>query len=270
MADTTYTPAVDLDGGEVIGFVGWLPASGWPGDHLQSSNGIYGGATITIATNFASGRDILLDPPQYLTMDWILASQGFTPGCTSPPPHTGGYRPADPNHSILNVWVTNNPDPEPFDIGHPWPSDVVNDALWVIQNYHWTTNLNDNEEMIAPIDLDILYPLYSHSSWQGQFQVIWSFISSNGPAFIEFWHSTAHPGQEDRLFADAYPFVKGLEGDVEAQSRKDRCPKCGRWDIRERFIEDGYHRGLLVCEECWDPEDPPTRPIPPDVPPIND
>lgn len=228
-------------------------------DLLLSSSLIYGGATITVANNFAPGVGILLDPPVFASMSWILASYGNT-------------RPG-----FLDVWIVDDPDPTPFSAVH-LPSSVVDDAIHVVDGLYFPAinppvdnwALHDGDEAVASFDLDLVYPLYAASSWQGQLQVVWQWLDQGAPLITEHWYSSYYPGQEDRVFADTRAFVRGLSGDHLAWSRKDRCPRCGRYDLRERFTPDGYQRGLLVCRDCWDPEDPPTRPIPPDIPPIND
>ena len=90
------------------------------------------------------------------------------------------------------------------------------------------------------------------------------------PVITTQFDSAATGANPAKLVTTNLPFVRGIHGGVEGESRMDRCPRCGLWMLRERFVEDGYAKGLLVCDDCWDPEDPPSSPIPPDRPPIND
>lgn len=46
----------------------------------------------------------------------------------------------------------------------------------------------------------------------------------------------------------------GLEGPWRAEGRADECPKCGGKSTRDKWVKDGYGRGVMVCPRCWDPE----------------
>jgi hypothetical protein len=49
--------------------------------------------------------------------------------------------------------------------------------------------------------------------------------------------------------------VTGINKHWRAHSRADRCPRCGTLTVREKLVEDGFKRGLLVCQPCYDPPD---------------
>jgi hypothetical protein len=49
--------------------------------------------------------------------------------------------------------------------------------------------------------------------------------------------------------------ITGIEGHVDAWSRISRCPRCVKPMPRQMFVEDGFKRGLLVCQKCYDPPD---------------
>jgi hypothetical protein len=51
------------------------------------------------------------------------------------------------------------------------------------------------------------------------------------------------------------PEVTGINKHWDAHSRADRCPRCGTLTVRQLLVEDGFKRGLLVCQSCWDPPD---------------
>jgi hypothetical protein len=130
--------------------------------------------------------------------------------------------------------------------------------------------LTAGQEITTNLDLDLVFPLYRQASWLGRFAFIVLFFRPD--AFLNVYEirSSLHPTTPETLATVELPFIGGRSGNERARSRYDRCPICGFADVREKFVPDGYRNGLLVCKYCWDPEDPPAKPIPPDVPPIND
>jgi hypothetical protein len=90
------------------------------------------------------------------------------------------------------------------------------------------------------------------------------------------WHS-AIPGNSatvvanatTELHAEVIPELSGLDG-LEynrAQSRVDRCRKCGLPSLRQEWVRDGYTK-LLVCPHCQDPvqRDENRQPVQPEDP----
>lgn len=212
------------------------------------------GFSVDFPFTVATDRAIVLDPPTFTDFNIVMVST---------------------NNNGLNffysLWIEDNPAPEEFSATH-LPNDVIlaGDVIEVVPfGSLWNTGLVAGQELSFPVDLGELFPLYRQSTWNARINFIWQAWSAN-PLLTWRWnsHLNAAPPRYD---TEEIAFVAGLSGyDVRAQSRVDRCDRCGSYDLRERFTDDGYSKGLSVCRDCWDPEDPPTRPIPPDLPPIND
>ena len=125
---------------------------------------------------------------------------------------------------------------------------------------------------VVEVDLDLtrIAPYYLKSDWDGKLAFSLDGIMDGDLGSFKFAaaeHATYDPPQLDATWVQ---FLTGKSGPWWAHSRVDRCGKCGTIDIRERFVEDGYYKGLWVCKDCYDPEEPVPRGLRPDAPPIND
>ena len=76
-------------------------------------------------------------------------------------------------------------------------------------------------------------------------------------------------GPDMTMRAEVLPELTGLDGLQynRAQSRVDRCRKCGLPSLRQEWVRDGYSK-LLVCPNCWDPKqrDEDRQPVQPEDP----
>jgi len=122
-------------------------------------------------------------------------------------------------------------------------------------------------ELDLTITAGTINPYYLKSDWNGVLVFELRTDSATGPTIATAENAT-YDGAV--LTAESVSFLTGISGPWRAQSRVDRCDKCGLIDVREKFVKDGFNPGLWVCKDCWDPEDLPYEPIPPDAPPIND
>lgn len=246
-----YLVAVGEEGGEALGV--WNPTP--PGIPRIASGLIICGIPITITGLVtATGRpDLILDPPTFLSLDFTLTFEAVT---------------ANAQHR-WRVWLCNDPDPPLYSAAY-LPSDQEPTAVLVEDREEPRHFAGDT--ITASLDLNDLFPIYRQSAWNGRFGVFFVYEEIGAPAaWIIFRGINAGiQGNPPLLDSSESPFVRGIHGHVEAQSRMDRCGRCGRWMPREQMLQDGWTRGLWVCEESWDPEDKPDWPIPPDVPPIND
>jgi hypothetical protein len=204
----------------------------------------------------AIDRAIILDPPTFTSFEFEVTNAPGSPG--------GNF--------VYGIWIENDPDPPEFSATH-LPSVVVasGNVIEVVPAGTVHAGILPGETITASVDLAELFTLYRQSSWNGTINVIFEAYRPIAPLLQWRWYSHLSTSDPTRLVTEEIAFVAGLSGyDVHAQSRVDRCDRCGSYDLRERFTDDGYSKGLSVCRDCWDPEDPPTRPIPPDLPPIND
>ena len=101
-------------------------------------------------------------------------------------------------------------------------------------------------------------PIYRSSRWPGSlaFVLVWTgatrlrLQSAEGAALLP------NPSlYAPALITESVPEFTGLEGPAKAQSRADRCPRCGQPSLRETWLQDGYGK-TFVCQDCWDPGDP--------------
>lgn len=251
MAD--YEASVGLDGYSDA-FATWNPAVGVS---IPSNGARFCGAIFDLGLTLATGRtDLVLDPPTITeltfssTVDVLLA-------------------PAARTYSVYLVNIPAIPD---FASGGTDPSTYVVDgtAVFVEEVHSFIAPMPAGTTFDTDIPINLLYPVYRGGGWVGRIGIVFRLSEDAAPGNINALRSSLHVTTPEQLTTVELPFMLGRSGDVRARSRVDRCPICGFYDVRERFIPDGYREGTLVCKYCWDPQDPPSLPIPPDTPPIND
>lgn len=243
-----YIPAIVGD--EFLGVWTGGPAQATMRSSITTTAGMCFELPVTLAT----GRDIALDPPTFTSLVFEVWHQW----------------PPLPGLRSMVLSIIDTPNPPRFDNAGNRPSDQV--ALYGSRLLHSSEVFPDPTWMAwyyMPIDLDEVFPVYRNSGWQGRLNLILNYWAHSNPPLF---HTLEGLGgtREPRLVSEEVPYITGISGPVDAQSRVDRCGKCGKLDVREHFRQDGYSKGLWVCEECWDPEEPPEQAIPPDRPPIND
>ena len=252
-----YDATASLDGTSTNPAGVWTAAAG---PTIACSGLVYGGAMVDIPVTLATGRtDLALNPPTFTAMDFTLTIDADVAGV-----HDYGYY----------LWLVNLPTPPDFSTGATGNTSptayLIDGTILAMDNQVITGPLTAGQEITSGLDADLVYPLYRQSAWVGRFGFVWLFYRIGSVITTIDVRSSLHGTTPETLATTELPFIGGRSGNVEARSRVDRCPICGFYDVREKFIPDGYRAGLLVCEKCWDPEDPPSQPIPPDVPPIND
>ena len=214
----------------------------------------YGGVVVDFGRAMATDRNIILDPPTFTSFEFILV-------CAV-------------NSALFSysAYLVDDSAPENFsNTNLPSTMIAAGDVIELADEVPHAMMVA-GEELSITVDLDDLYPVYRTSNWNGKLAFLFRAHNIPAPVINFFWRGfTEVTLPITRVGGPEIAFVAGLSGyDVHAQSRVDRCDRCGSYDLRERFTDDGYSKGLSVCGDCWDPEDPPTRPIPPDLPPIND
>jgi hypothetical protein len=248
-----YAPTIGLDGYSDAAMT-WFPA----GNDIVTDGTRWGGVVVDIPLVTATGRpDLVLNPPTFTDLELTLKVS--TP-----------YLPAGNLHTYT-LYLVDLVDPPDFATGGTSPTAYVNAGTVILMDVqNLVSPIPLGYEFTSTIDLNEVFPIYRQATWAGRFAFVFRFERDGFPATLRQVGSAAHLFVPGVLASVELPFIGGRSGNVEARSRVDRCPICGFYDVREKFIPDGYRAGLLVCEKCWDPEDPPSSPIPPDVPPIND
>ncbi len=240
-----YEVAVLDDGFETLAGT-WFDSLG---GNLAAGSAVITGVSVVVPQTFATDRaDIALNPPTFSSLKLILTTATLFPAGT------------------FSLWVVNDPIPTKFTDVTYMPSQLLANA-YLSSDAVAVPLIPIDTEYEVTIDLDSLYPVYRQSNWNGRLNF---FFQHTGQAIgINFYSGdSAFP---PRIETVELPFLTGVEKYVDARSRVDRCPRCGEITIREKLIQDGFISGnYLVCKECWDPEDVVARPIPPDLPPIND
>ena len=249
-----YPATVGLDGYSAL--VGTWTAA--PADVLQSRGNWWSGVMVEVPVTLATGRtDLALSPPTFTGLDFTLTVV------------TGDVTVIDYTYTL---YLVNDPTPADFATGATSPSLIVGGAgnPVLLDTQTITGPIVVGQEVTSSLDMGDVFPVYRQASWVGRFAFIFRFGMDGFAMNTTDFGSAAHATTPPTLVSVELPFIGGRSGNVEARSRVDRCPICGFYDVREKFTPDGYRAGLLVCEKCWDPEDPPSSPIPPDVSPIND
>lgn len=148
-----------------------------------------------------------------------------------------------PANGTWNVYLSPTIDPAAFSAGNP-PSTA------------WTRvgTLADNGPAGVrqiPLDGALMARRYRDTRWRGKFALALEYTGVGIPTVSLVERGTTLP----TLTVEPYPAFTGFEGHVEAQSRADRCPRCGIPSLRETWAVDGYSK-TFVCPDCWDPADP--------------
>lgn len=121
------------------------------------------------------------------------------------------------------------------------------------------------------LDLDNIFPVYRNGDYRGFISVFLSYALTAGDPFTVTLLGGVTGSTDAPIFTSVeVPFITGKSGLDGKWSRVVRCGKCGFLRAKEDLLLDGWFKGLWVCPECWDPEEPPRVAIPPDAKPIND
>jgi hypothetical protein len=212
---------------------------------------------IDVPVTLATGRpDLALDPPTFTDLDFTIYIFQNYAGAT---PY------------IYTLYMVNDPTTIDFISGANSPTGLVNAGNVVLMDTQNIVGpLTAGQAITSSLPLDLVFPIYRQASWVGRLAMVFRFEQDGAPAAARNICSSLHPTTPEVMATEELPFIGGRSGNVKARSRYDRCPVCGFYDVREKFVPDGYRQGVLVCKNCWDPYDPPDTPIPPDAPPIND
>ena len=83
---------------------------------------------------------------------------------------------------------------------------------------------------------------YRRPTWPGAWALVLQWVGGNDVLIrsAEYATAQANPSLAPALVIDAVSEMSGIQGDVKAQSRVDRCPRCSRPSIREEWVMDGY------------------------------
>lgn len=237
-----------FDGTDAAGV--WTTSAG---QQLDTNNTTYAGVCVDFGLPTAA-NGIILDPPIFKEMDIVFTAQSNIVATFT-----------------YDMWLVDSPSPELFSATY-LPSTLIADGN-VIQMVTFGTHAGGmaaGEELVMPVDLLQFTPVYRRSTWNGIISVIFQARYAVAPATLIHWTSYLH-ATPTRYATDEVGFISGMVGfNPRAKSRVGRCDRCGEFMLRERMMRDGWAPGLWVCADCWDEEDPPEAPIPPDAPPIND
>ena len=105
---------------------------------------------------------------------------------------------------------------------------------------------------LIPLDLGQLTLRYRRPQWQGAWAFSLQWVGA-GDLVLATRQTSATAGPV--MVVESVSEMSGIQGDVKAQSRVDRCPRCSRPSIREEWVVDGYSK-TFVCKDCFDPADP--------------
>lgn len=101
------------------------------------------------------------------------------------------------------------------------------------------------------LDIAIMGAVYRRSGWNGG---LYLTLATSSGSRIKRACSLVATGE--------VPTEGAISGHIDANSGVQRCNRCIRILPREQMIQDGYLSGMLVCPECWEPEEefPKNRP----------
>lgn len=172
--------------------------------------------------------------------------------------------------NTFQVYLVPQPNPEPFSNSNLPSSWLIGDnRLFIPTTTPFVANFDEDGVVTIPLNFVPFRHILGSSSWSGEIAIVFQLNVAFGTA-VTFNSLEASSGQPT-LSLTEYPFLGGKVGPYRALGRVDRCPRCGFIRTRDTFVADGWEEGLLVCPECWDPEEPrPRFHHPRERPPIND
>jgi len=235
--NTANTITVSPDEFLSIGSTGYAQFTSWSGDQDE------------LGTFF--------DPPRYTEATLTLVIGDSTDGLTEGGVLTAYY---PPKATLTNI----------YDAG----LSLYRDSSYACGSATVAARASPGDVLTITVDMVKLVPYTGNGGWDGKITFNLGWVSADpsptSSDVIKLASSENATYAGPSLSATWHDFLTGMSGPVDAQSRVDRCGKCGHIDIREKFVRDAWSEGLWVCRDCWDPEDPKTHAIPPDKPPIND
>lgn len=210
---------------------------------------------------FTARNDGLPTPTTFNYTDQVITSFTFTLELVVPPLTVAAPR-------SLSLFVIDQVNPPVFATVTQVPStlprlEVARTTILGTEldtaSFVFTCPDNENADVAvrdtAALGIARLNEVYRKVGFQGNIAFAVDFTTRTQNGDIVSFMAAEGAGAEAVLNTVEFTDITGINKHWRAHSRADRCPKCGSLTVREKLVEDGFKRGLLVCQSCYDPPD---------------